>query len=163
MVQVGQVLGPFGLEGAVKVNSLTDFPDRFAPGAELHLRGSSRRVEWSRHQPAGLVVKLSGVDDRSGAERLRGEYLEIPDDAVRALPADRWYHHELVGLSVATAGGRELGTLAEVVPNPANDIWVARREGEEHLIPAVRDAVLAVDLEAGRVTVADWLLQVEEA
>ncbi len=166
MVQVGQVLGAFGIQGAVKVASLTDFPDRFAPGAELHLEGSSRRtvrVEWSRHQPTGLVVKLSGVDDRDAAERLHGAYLEIPDEAVHALPADHWYHHQLVGLAVATAGGRDLGTLAEVVPNPANDIWVARRGGEEHLIPAVRDAVLSVDLEAGRVTVADWLLQVEEA
>jgi ribosomal 30S subunit maturation factor RimM len=42
-------------------------------------------------------------------------------------------------------------------------VWVARRDGVEHLIPATHDAVVDVDLERGRVTVADWLLEVEEA
>ena len=46
---------------------------------------------------------------------------------------------------------------------PANDVWVAQRDGIEQLIPATRDAVLEVDLAAGRVVVADWLLEVEEA
>jgi 16S rRNA processing protein RimM len=163
MVQVGQVLGAFGIEGAVKVLSLTDFPDRFAPGAELLVEGSTRRVEWSRHQPTGLIVKLSGIDTRTAAEAYQGQYLEIADEELHDLPADHWYHHQLVGLAVATSGGRDLGTLVEVVPNPANDVWVARREREEYLIPVVRDAVLEVDLAAGRVTVADWLLDVEEA
>ena len=46
-----------GIEGAVKVRTLTDLPDRFAPGSELSLDGVGRKVEWSRQQPAGLVVK----------------------------------------------------------------------------------------------------------
>ena len=163
MVRVGLVVGAFGIAGAVKVRSLTDFPARFAPGSELFLDGATHRVEWSREQTTGLVVKLAGVDSRTDAQARRGRYLEVPDDALEPLPPGRWYHHQLVGLSVATAGGRDLGSLVEVVPNPANDVWVARREREEHLIPAVRDAVLEVDLAAGRVTVADWLLDVEEA
>jgi hypothetical protein len=40
---------------------------------------------------------------------------------------------------------------------------VVGQDSVEHLIPATHDAVLDVDLEAGRVTVADWLLRVEEA
>ncbi len=163
MVRVGRVAGAFGLAGAVKVISLTDFPERFAAGSELFLDGSCHRVEWSRQQPTGLVVKLAGVDSRTAAQGRRGRYLEVPDEALRPLPAGRWYHHQLVGLAVASESGRDLGTLADVVPRPANDIWVARRGGDEVLIPVIDDAVLAVDLDAGTVTVADWLLDVEEA
>jgi 16S rRNA processing protein RimM len=163
MIRVGEVMGVFGIEGAVKVRSLTDFPERFAPGAELSLDGASRRVEWSRQQPAGLVVKLAGVDSRNEAETLRGRFLEVPEEALRPLPAGRWYHHQLVGLAVRTAGGRDLGTLTDVVAKPANDVWVASREGREVLVPVIPDAVLGVDVEAGTVTVADWLLDVEEA
>jgi 16S rRNA processing protein RimM len=163
MVRVGQVVGAFGIKGAVKVKSLTDFPDRFAPGAELYLEGSGHRVEWSRQQPTALVVKLAGVDTRTDAELRRGSYLEISDDELRPLPDGRWYHHELVGLAVSTERGMDLGTLVEVVPRPANDVWVVRQASDEHLIPATPDAVLAVDLAAGRVTVADWLLEVEDA
>jgi 16S rRNA processing protein RimM len=163
VISVGRVVGAFGIDGAVKVIALTDFDDRFDPGAELFLDGARRRVEWSRSQAAGLVLKLSGVDSRTAAQAYRGGRLEVPDEDLRPLPAGRWYHHQLVGLAVATAAGRDLGTLADVVPRPANDVWVARRGGEEHLIPATREAVLDVDLAAGRVTVADWLLDVEDA
>lgn len=163
MVRVGKVLGAFGIRGAVKVMSLTDFPDRFEAGSDLHLGGARRRVEWSRPHGAWLVVKLSGVDDRTQAESLRGRFLEVPDENLRPLPEGRWYHHQLFGLAVVTDAGRDLGRLAEVISAPANDVWVTTEGGREHLIPAVADAILDVDLEAGRVTVADWVVQVEDA
>jgi 16S rRNA processing protein RimM len=163
VVRVGQVLSPFGVDGAVKVISLTDFPDRFAPGSELVLDGCSHHVEWSRQQRAGLIVKLCDLDTRTAAEAHRGRYLEVPDSHLRRLPEGRWYHHQLVGLGVKTEDGRALGTLTEVMSLPANDVWVAKDGVVDRLIPATRDAVLEVDLEAGRVTVADWLLEVEDA
>ena len=163
MIRVGQVVGAFGIAGAVRVLSLTDFPDRFAPGAELALDGVPHRVEWSRQQATGLVVKLSGLDGRTAAQGRRGQYLEVPEGSLRPLPAGRWYHHDLVGLSVRSESGRDLGTLTEVTEPPANDVWVARRGGAELLIPVIPDAVLNVDVAAGMVTVADWLLDVEDA
>ena len=163
MVKVGQVVGAFGIEGAVKVLALTDFEDRFEPGAQLLLGGATRRVEWSRKRPAGFVVKFSELDDRTLAETYRGSYLEVADDDVRSLPVGRWYHHQLIGLKVATEGGEELGTLTSVLERPANDVWVVGQDSIEHLVPATHDAVVDVDLEAGRVTVADWLLRIEEA
>lgn len=163
MIRVGRVVAAFGIAGAVKVRSLTDFPERFAPGAELYVDGASHRVEWSREQPGGLIVKLAGVDSRTVAETRRGRFLEVPEDAARPLPAGRWYHHQLVGLAVASESGRDLGTLTDVVERPANDVWVARREGQETLIPVLSDVVLRVDLDAGTVTVADWVLDAEDA
>lgn len=157
------MVGAFGIEGAVKVRSLTDFPDRFAPASELHLDGSPRRVEWSRQQNTGLVVKLTGLDTRSLAEAQLGRYLEVPEADLRPLPEGRWYHHQLVGLAAVTDGGQALGVVVDVVERPANDVWVVRAGGIEHLIPATRDAVLDVDLDAGRITVASWLLEVEDA
>jgi ribosomal 30S subunit maturation factor RimM len=67
-----------------------------------------------------------------------------------------------VGLEVATAGGHELGRLVQVLERPANDVWVAERDGVEQLIPAIQDAVLEVDLGSGRVVVADWLLEEDD-
>jgi 16S rRNA processing protein RimM len=163
MVRVGQVVGAFGIAGAVKVRSLTDFDDRFAPGSELYLDGASRRVEWSRQQATGLVVKLAGVDDRTVAQTQRGRYLEVPEEALRPLPPGRWYHHQLVGLAVVSESGRDLGALTDVVEHPANDVWVARRGDHEVLIPVIPDVVLDVDTGAGRVTIADWVLDVEDA
>jgi 16S rRNA processing protein RimM len=163
MTRVGQVLAAHGVDGAVKVLPLTDFSDRFDQGARLLLDGDEREVEWSRSAGGQLLVKLRGVDNRTTAELIRGRYLEVGENAARPAGDGRFYHHQLIGLEVTTSGGRTLGTIHEVLERPANDVWVSRADSVEHLIPATRDAVLAVDLEAKRVVVADWLLEVEDA
>jgi 16S rRNA processing protein RimM len=163
MIRVGQVTGAYGLHGAVKVMPLTDFQDRFDPGASLMLDGCAHNVEWSREGQPGLVVKLVGIDNRTMAELFRGRYLEVPDSEVRPLEAGRFYHRQVVGLAAVTSSGQRLGLIEEVLERPANDVWVSREGSIEHLIPATRDAIVSVDLSAGQVVVADWLLNVEDA
>jgi 16S rRNA processing protein RimM len=163
MIRVGQVAGAYGLDGAVKVVPLTDFADRFDAGATLLIDGAERHVEWSRKGQAGLVVKLRGIDNRTIADLYRGTYLEVSEAAVRPLAEGHFYHHQVIGLAVLTSSGKQLGTIAEVLERPANDVWVSREGVVEHLIPATRDAVVEVDIAAGRVVVADWLVQVEDA
>jgi len=163
MTRVGQVTAAYGVEGAVKVLCLTDFDDRFASGATLILDGAERVVEWSRNAGGGLVVKLRGIDNRTMAELHRGRYLEISEDAARPAGEGRFYHHQVVGLSVSSVSGVGMGRIEEVLERPANDVWVSRDGPVEYLIPATKDAVVNVDLEAGQVAVADWLLQVDEA
>jgi len=163
VIRVGVVTGAYGLEGAVKVIPLTDFQERFDPGAHVLLDGSDRKVEWSRDGHPGLVVKLHGIDNRTLAELFRGRYLEVPDGEMRSLEPGRFYHRQLVGLAVVTSGGRSLGVLDEVLGGPANDVRVSRDGTIEHLIPATADAVVEVDLASRRVVVADWLLEHEDA
>jgi 16S rRNA processing protein RimM len=163
MIRVGQIGGAYGLDGAVKVVPLTDFADRFDPGAKFLVDGAEREVEWSRPGHPGLVVKLRGIDNRTMADLYRGRYIEVSEADVRPLGEGRFYHHQVVGLAVLTSSGRQLGTIAEILERPANDVWVSREGVVEHLIPATRDAVVEVDVAGGRVVVADWLVQVEDA
>jgi 16S rRNA processing protein RimM len=163
MIRVGQVAGAYGVEGAVKVIPLTDFEDRFETGASMLLEGAERKVEWSRPGHPGLVVKFQGIDNRTIADLFRGRYLEIPETSARPLAEGRFYHHQVVGLTVLTSSGQKLGVIAEILERPANDVWVSRDGTVEHLIPATKDAVVHVDVDAGRVVVADWLVQVEDA
>jgi 16S rRNA processing protein RimM len=163
MIRVGQVAGAYGLDGAVKVIPLTDFEDRFNAGAHVLLEGADREIEWSRPGHPGLVVKIRGIDNRTMADLFRGRYLELAEAEARPLADGRFYHHQVVGLVVLTTSGHQLGTIAEILERPANDVWVSRDGAVEHLIPATKDAVVKVDIEAGRVVVADWLVQVEDA
>jgi 16S rRNA processing protein RimM len=162
-VRVGQVVAPFGVDGAVKVYPLTDFSDRFSSGSELWLGDLPLKVEWSRKRPGGVVVKLSGIDDRTRADLHRGRYLEVTEDQLRQLPEDHFYHRQLVGMEVETIHGHRLGRITQVLEKPANDVWVSEHAGQEHLIPATKDAVLEVDMANRRVVVAEWLLKVEDA
>ena len=163
MIRVGQVAGAYGVDGAVKVVPLTDFDDRFNAGANVVLDGADREIEWSRPGHPGLVVKIRGIDNRTMADLFRGHYLEVAEAEARPLGEGRFYHHQVVGLLVLTTSGHELGTIAEILERPANDVWVSRDGSIEHLIPATKDAVVQVDIEAGHVVVADWLVQIEDA
>ena len=53
----------------------------------------------------------------------------IADEEAHQLPGGTWYHHQLVGLEVATAAGRDLGRLVQVLERPANDVWALSLSG----------------------------------
>jgi 16S rRNA processing protein RimM len=150
---VGFVRRAVGLGGEVEVEPLGDNPARFEPGSLLRAKGGPRRVE--RAQPSGPLwrVKLDGVDDRDAAEGLRGGYLEVDSAELPPLAEGAYYEWQLVGLEVVDGEGRRMGRLEEVLPYPANDVYVVSGPEGEVLVPALRDVVREVQLEAGRMVV----------
>jgi 16S rRNA processing protein RimM len=153
-LRIGLVRSAHGVKGALRVELLTDFPDRFAPGCEVNVAGRQLRVARSTEQPDGLLVTFDGIDDRNAAEGLVGAYCTVPLVDARALPADRYYHFQLVGLRVFDVhGDRDLGEVAEVLTYPANDVLRVTNGSHEVLIPMVRSVVRAIAPSEGRITV----------
>ena len=151
-VTVGRIAAARGLRGELRIEPLTDFPERFAPGARLWLDGGWRCVESSRFQGRSVYLKLEGIDDRTAAERLRGHELQLP----RAQPLDAddvFYQHDIVGLRVETAERELLGKVESIFSTGANDVYVVRGERGELLLPAVEDVIKQVDINGGRVVV----------
>jgi 16S rRNA processing protein RimM len=153
-LRIGLVRSAHGVKGALRVELLTDFPDRFAPGREVAVAGRHLRVARSTEQPDGLLVTFDGIDDRNAAEQLVGAYCTVPLEDARPLPADQYYHFQLVGLRVFDVhGDRELGEVAEVLTYPANDVLRVTNGSHEVLIPMVRSVVRAIAPSEGRITV----------
>ena len=85
---------------------------------------------------------------------------------VTSMSPNRWMSTptEIILVAKITSRVSGSGRLTAILQRPANDVWVVEGvDGAEHLVPATKDAVVGVDLEAGRVTVQDWLFEVEEA
>ena len=153
-IVVGRVVGAWGIRGDVKVRPESDFPDRFAAGSSLFVDGTPETVVSSRPHRAGLVVRLEGARDRTAAESLRGALLTTLEADIPPLPNGAYYHFELIDMQVVSEEGESLGAIVEILDTTANDVYVARDEsGREALIPAIREFVLDVDVEAGRMTV----------
>ena len=154
LVVVGIVKGAWGLQGDLRVEPLTDNPERFAPGASLYMDGRPVRVRRSRPSRGGLIVKLESVGHRTAAERLRGKSLSAPSRTSLPLPEGHYYHYQLIDLEVYTHEGEPLGVVKEVLVTGANDVYVVARPGSKDvLIPALKNVVVAVDLAANRMTV----------
>jgi 16S rRNA processing protein RimM len=166
-VAVGSITGAHGIRGEVKVQLLTDYPERFRPGAKMLVgtEGTARPIEIAtvRQHHQSLLVRLVTVDSRDAAETLVGLFLMIPEDQLMPLGEHENYAHDLLGLRVETSDGRYLGQLTDLLATGANDVYVVSRpEGQgEVLIPALRDVVQAVDLSAGLMVVSlpDGLLE----
>jgi 16S rRNA processing protein RimM len=152
-VAVARVLRPWGLRGDLKVESLSDFPERFSPGAKLWLSGVERTVERSRMQGGATYLKLSAIEDATQAEPFRGELLEVPEAALPNLDEDEFYHHQLVGLRARTVHGEVLGAVSEVLQTGGNAVLVVLGSDTELLVPFIDDVVKSVDLDAGVLTV----------
>lgn len=161
LLAVGRIGRAHGVRGEVAVQTLTEVPDRYAPGSVLSLEdGRTLTVHTTRPHQHRLLVKFEEVADRTQAQTLRGQVLLVSADRAPATEADRFWIHQVVGLEVITEDGRSLGRIGEVRANPANDLWIT---DSGVLIPAVREVVRSVDLEAGRVIVRELPGLVEEA
>ena len=156
-VVVGLVTGVHGLRGDVSVQNRSDNPDRWMPGGTvLREDGSALTIEASRRHGRRLIVKFAGIADRSAAEELRGVVLVVLESSLPDLAEGEWWAYQLEGCEIRTASGRVLGIVKEVIPNPANDLWVAvDEEGNETLVPALGDLLIDVDVDARRIVVQD--------
>lgn len=158
-VTIGKVTAPHGVRGEVRVFPLTEFPDRFLDLRRVYLlRGGERseyQVKRAKALPRGLfLLKLSGVESRDEAERLRGAELQVPREEAVPLPEGRYYVFDLVGARVVTTDGGFVGRLEDVLTTPANDVFVVRADGgREILIPAVKHVVRAIDPDQGVIVV----------
>jgi 16S rRNA processing protein RimM len=146
-----------GIKGQVSVEVRTDEPElRLAPGAVLATEPASAgplTVADGRVHSGRLLLRFKGIDDRTGAEALRGTLLIADIDPTQS-PEDpeEFYDHQLIGLDVVLADGTPVGELAAVLHLPAQDLLsVKRPDGSEALVPFVHEIVPEIDLDARRV------------
>lgn len=151
-LSVARVIGPKGLKGAVRIELLTDWPERLAPGAQVWLEGASEPMRIERVESGGrtTVLHLEGVGSRDAAGAVVGRYLEMP---AHELPEGSFFWDELIGLQVEDAAGRPLGELVEIFRAGGNEVYRVVGPPGETLVPALRSVVTDVDLDAGRMVV----------
>ncbi len=142
LVEIGRVGRPHGLDGAFVVERPSDAPERFAVGSTIWADGSPAKIVLARRVGGGrLAIKLDTAVERGGPLAVRRADLPEPSP-------DHYYVFQLVGLQAVETGGAPLGRVQDVLPGAAND----NLELEDgRLVPLIEDAVVAVDLEGGRI------------
>jgi 16S rRNA processing protein RimM len=194
------------VKGELKVNILTEFPDRFrklesvvltpfasiapglAPTAALNpktVRNALPRVSQSvpgdpsstptwkppkvatpfkiegvRIHKDQLLLTLDEVNDVERAEALRGYWVVVPTAEARRLPRGAYYIYQIIGLDVYSEVGDLVGKVTDVLTTSANDVYVVKGPGVddpsgELLVPAIKAIVKKLDIEGGRIVIAD--------
>ena len=146
-VEAGEIVSTHGVRGEVKVLPWLDCPDMLCEFDRCRIDGKEYTMTC-RVQKTCNLVKLSGVDTMEAAQAMRGKVLElyredIDDDVIFA--------DELIGVEVY-AEGVSIGKITDVLDYPGNSVYVVTGT-HEYMIPAVKQFILATDMEGNRMQV----------
>lgn len=156
-LQVGVILRPHGLKGAVKVYPTTDDVKRFSDLSEVMIESKTglipakvKSVSYFKDQVIVSFKEFETIEEIEGFRKC--PILVTRKDAV-PLGKDEYYIADLIGLAVTTDEGKELGSIRDVMQTGANDVYVVGDGDREVLIPAIHECILDVDIAGGMMKV----------
>jgi len=144
LVSIGVIAGVFGIKGEFKVDSLTDYDDRFDIGNEIYLGIEKVEIIRSRKiSPRRFILGLSSINDRNRAMEIpSGTLLGIPENQLKRLPDGKHYRFQLIGLEVLSFDKTSIGYVTEIIETGANDVFVVTTtENTEILVPNTPEMV----------------------
>lgn len=157
MLRVGVITSTHGVRGEVKVFPTTDDARRFKTLKKVILDGreplelSIEQVKFFKNM---VILKFKGYDNINDVETWRQRDLLITRDQAVELKEDEYFITDLIGLTVVNEEETVLGRVKDVLETGANDVYVVElANGKELLLPAIKDCILNVDLEGGRMKV----------
>ena len=153
LLQVGVITTTHGVRGEVKVFPTTDDANRFKKLKEVILDTGKEQLPLEIAQVKFfknlVILKFKGIDNINDIEKYKGKSLYVTRENAVKLNRDEYYIADLIGLLVSDEDGKPLGTLTDVMETGANDVYVIEMEdGKELLLPAIKECILNVDIEA---------------
>ena len=146
-IALAAVAGAHGIKGEVRLKLFADSLASLRAHDRLYVGGELRAVRDLRDAGKTAIARLDGVSDRTAAEALRGQLVEVDRAALPLLEEGEYYHADLVGLPCVDVGGQPIGTVAGIENFGAGDLLeILLPNGKRSLIP-FRDpiAVLGED------------------
>ncbi|WP_273125512.1 ribosome maturation factor RimM [Bacillus weihaiensis] len=158
---VGKIVNTHGVRGEVRVISKTDFAqERYETGNILYIfkEGSKEPtevvIESHRTHKNFDLLTFKGLHSIEEVEGYKGAVLKITEDQLTELEEGEYYFHEIIGCTMYTDEGQEIGKVKEILATGANDVWVVqRKQGKDILIPYIEDIVKEIDIENKKIVI----------
>lgn len=148
-ITVGRIINYWGSSGAVSIELMSDNPTRFSPGSIVFINNAKYTVLNKRSIQSKTVIEFEELGSISAAEALKGALIQIPESELPSLDDSSFYHFELIGLKVISAGDAYIGEVLKVLETGANDVYVVKTDSGELLIPAVKDIIKEINPSKG--------------
>ena len=154
---VGLITSCHGINGQVKVKSLSDFEERFLkPGLRWLQKEnetpSKVKLISGFKQPGkeSFVIKLEGINTRNRAEQLKNLKMLVKTDKLPKLKNEEFHLLELINLEVKTLNNDQLKIIGKVInlENERNNLLVIElfKNQKKVLVPFVKEIVKVVDI-----------------
>ncbi len=158
LITIGKALKPWGVKGEIKIQPITDFPERFKELTRVYLVSPKGKeitcpVKSVRYSGSVPLLLLEGYDTPERAKALNGWLVKVPEEEAVPLPEGRYYWFELIGMEVFSEAGEKLGAIVDIFQTGGNDVYVMKRGGKEVYIPATQEIVKQVDRKAKKMVI----------
>ena len=152
-LEIGQIVNTFGIKGMVKVKPFTDDINRFDNLEKVYVESNKTKkqyeIEEVKYHKDMVLIKFKGIDNINDVLAYKGSSLMVTRENAVKLNKDEYFIADLIGLHVSDDENKLEGKLVDVLETGANDVYViALSDGRELLLPAIRECVLSVDLQA---------------
>ena len=153
--KVGIITTTHGIRGEVKVFPTTDDSRRFKRLKDVLLDTGKEElrleIEGVKFFKNLVILKFQGLDSINDVEKFKGCGLYVPRANAVRLRRDEYFVADLIGVEGFLEDGSRFGVLKDVLETGANDVYIfdTERDGEV-LVPAIKDCILEVDVEAGK-------------
>ncbi len=150
-VSIAKIVKPQGNKGEVAADFLTDFPQRFKDLKKVFLEKDGQSslpftIDSFRFLKQRIIIKFSGVNDITAAERLRDCDIKISKNDIVALPPNSYYQFDLLNCVVKDRKGCSFGTVTDILEVAGKFLLNLQQGQKEILIPFAREIVLEVNL-----------------
>ncbi|HEY6011111.1 MAG TPA: ribosome maturation factor RimM [Nitrospirota bacterium] len=158
LITIGKAVKPFGVKGEMKIEPMTDFPDRFKGLRRVYLVSPAGKeieceVRSVRYAGGAPYLLFGGYDSPEKARALNGWFIKIPVEEAVPLPEGTYYWFELIGMEVLSEAGDKLGTITDIFETGSNDVYVVKRGRKEFYIPATQEVIRQVDRKAKQMVI----------
>ena len=154
---VGLITSPQGINGKVKVKSLSDFEERFTKPGKRWLQKENeppREIEltfgFKKPGKELFIITFKEINNRNQAENLKGYKVLVKIDAIPQLNKEEFHLTELVNLKVKMSENNKLHIIGKVInlENEKNNLLVIQlsNNNKEVLVPFVKEIVPIVDI-----------------
>ena len=148
-VALAAVAGAHGVKGELRLKLFSDSAESLARHSHFYVGARKLALKDVKDGGKTAIARFEGISDRTAAEALRGQLIEIDRDALPPLEEGEYYHADLIGLACVDEQGKALGMVASVENFGAGDLLeVELPNGKRSLIPFRKGIA---DLEDGRI------------
>lgn len=146
---IGRVVKPHGVKGRIKADYFGEAPGRFLY-QKIFIKDQSGKpkpfeVLEVTPQPPRLILRLKGVEKIEETERLIGKEILVRREDLPEPEEGEYYWFEILGMAVETEQGKKIGTVKEIFPTGANDVYIVEGKRGEIYLPAIGEVIRNID------------------
>ena len=161
-VHIASVVGFFGIKGAIKLKTFTEYPDDIFDFKEIYYLEDAdikSNIYLSPIRIKGDIatVYINGITDRNEAERFLSKKLYIDRSSLKSLAKEEYYYHDLIGLVVKNSSGEKIGIIDSLCNHGAGDILYIKLHDSQKIIahPFTQKSVLNIEIKDRYIVIAD--------